>query len=210
MKITDGIWLMDASGATEQMPGFHCYLLRDAEGLTMIDTSLPGRAESLLAEIRSLGFQEKDLKRIFLTHTDMDHIGNARELQQATGCLVYVSAEEKKYLTGEYCRMPGKAEMFEKTHFQAPETTLFPENLPGYQVISTPGHTKGHVAVLYGDCLFAGDCMSTESGMAEPPSPRFTENVPLAEQSMRKVSLLDFALWCPAHGLPKRHVEETA
>ena len=44
---------------------------------------------------------------------------------------------------------------FEKTHFQAPETTLFPENLPGYQVISTPGHTKGHVAVLYGDCLFA-------------------------------------------------------
>ena len=62
MKITDGIWLMDASGATEQMPGFHCYLIRDAEGLTMIDTSLPGRAESLLAEIRSLGFQEKDLK----------------------------------------------------------------------------------------------------------------------------------------------------
>ena len=31
MKITDGIWLMDASGATEQMPGFHCYLIRDAE-----------------------------------------------------------------------------------------------------------------------------------------------------------------------------------
>ena len=87
---------------------------------------------------------------------------------------------------------------------------MYPAEIPGYQIISTPGHTKGHVAVLYGDCLFAEDCMSTESGGVSLPRPVFTEDMELAGQSMRKVSLLDIALWCPCHGMPKRHVEEEA
>ena len=174
MIISEGIWLLDASKGFGPMPGFHCYLVRDEEGLTLIDTSLPGKAKAILKEIGKLGFQESDLKRIFLTHTDMDHIGNARELQQATGCKVYVSAEEQKYLTGETPRLPFKEKMFEKAHFTAPETELYPEHIPGYQIIPTPGHTKGHVAVLYKDCLFAGDCVSTEAGKVTPPGAKFT------------------------------------
>ena len=208
MEITNGIWLMDASRATEQMPGFHCYLIHDDQGLTMIDASLPGRGEAILEEIRGLGFSPADLKRIFLTHTDMDHIGSAPELQKQTGCRVYISEEEQKYLTGEYDRLPKKAENFRKAQFVFPETELYPAAVPGYQIISTPGHTKGHVAVLYGDCLFAGDCMSTESGEVGMMPPYFTEDMEMAAQSMRKVSLLDFALWCPCHGMPKRHLEE--
>lgn len=208
MKIADGLWLLEASRAKDPMPGFHCYLIQDDQGLTLVDTSLPGRAEAIAKEIEELGFRLSDLKRIFLTHTDMDHIGNALPLQKLTGCKVYVSAEEQKYLTGEYSRLPKKAEMFEKAHFVAPETEIYPEEIPGYQIISTPGHTKGHVAVLYQDCLFAGDCISTESGEVEAPGEFFTEDMELAKQSMKKVSLYSFGTWCPCHGEPKRHKEE--
>ena len=77
MKLCDHIWLLESSRAQGNVPGFHCYLVKDSEGLTMIDTSLPGRNKAIREEIESLGFEIGDLKRIFLTHTDIDHIGNA-------------------------------------------------------------------------------------------------------------------------------------
>ena len=206
MKITENIWLLEASRAQGRAPGFHCYLVRDAEGLTLIDTSLPGRGEAILQEIGQLGFQPADLKRIFLTHTDMDHIGNARMLQEATGCKVYVSREEEEYLAGKRKRLPHKEKMFQG--FQLPRVEIYPEHLEGYQIIPTPGHTAGHVCILYQDCLFAGDCCSTESGEVTGPGKEFTENMDLALQSLRKVSLYNFGCWCPCHGMPKRHREE--
>ena len=206
MRLAENIWLLEASRAQKQAPGFHCYLIRDAEGLTLVDTSLPGRGEAILEEIRELGFQPQDLKRIFLTHTDMDHIGNARMLQEASGSQVYVSAEEEKYLTGERKRLPGKEKMFQG--FQGPKVQVYPEKLAEYQIIPTPGHTAGHVCVLYQDCLFAGDCCSTESGEVTGPEAGFTEDEELAAQSLRKVSRYNFGCWCPCHGLPKRHQEE--
>ncbi len=205
MKIAENIWLLEASRTQGQTQGFHCYLARDGEGLTMIDTSLPGRGEAILREIEQLGFQPADLKRIFLTHTDMDHIGNARMLQEATGCKVYVSREEEEYLTGKRKRLPNKEKMFQG--FQPPQVEIYPERLEGYQVIPSPGHTAGHVCILYQDCLFAGDCCSTESGKVTGPGEGFTENMDLALQSLQKVSLYNFGCWCPCHGMPKRHQE---
>lgn len=205
MRLAENIWLLEASRAKGQLPGFHCYLVEDEQGLTLIDTSLPGRGEAILQEIRGLGFGPEDLKRIFLTHTDLDHIGNARMLQDASGCLVYVSEEEQKYLSGERQRLPKKAEMFRD--FQPPKVTIYPEDLGKYQVIPTPGHTAGHVSILYRDCLFAGDCCSTESGTVTGPEAAYTEDLPKALQSFRKISLYSFGSWCPCHGMPKSHLE---
>lgn len=208
MQICENIWLLEASRPQGKQPGFHCYLVKDSEGLTLIDTSLPGRGEAILREIESLGFAPGELKRIFLTHTDMDHIGSARSLQEATGCRVYVSAEEKKYLTGEYARLPEKAELFARARFQAPEVELYPEKLAEYQIIPSPGHTRGHVCILHDACLFAGDACSTESGTVGLPEARYTEDAALALQSLNKVSRHNFGLWCPCHGEPKCHREE--
>ncbi len=208
MKLCDHIWLLESSRAQGNVPGFHCYLVKDSEGLTMIDTSLPGRNKAIREEIESLGFEIGDLKRIFLTHTDIDHIGNALPLQLDSGCKVYLSEEEKKYLAGEYKRLPKKEEMFQKSHFQFPEVEAYPEDLNEYQIISSPGHTRGHVCILYEDCLFAGDACSTENGKIALPEKTFCENIELAAQSLRKVSLRNFGLWCPCHGEPKGHKME--
>ena len=205
MRIAENIWLLEASRAKDHAPGFHCYLVKDEEGLTLIDTSLPGRGEEILNEIRVLGYRPEELRRIFLTHTDLDHIGNARMLQDMVACKGYVSEEEKKYLTGERKRLPKKAEMFQG--FLAPEVLIYPEDLGEYQVIPTPGHTAGHVCILYRDCLFAGDCCSTESGAIAGPEEAFTEDMETALQSLKKVSLYSFGSWCPCHGMPKNHLE---
>ncbi|MCD8329240.1 MAG: MBL fold metallo-hydrolase [Lachnospiraceae bacterium] len=206
MKIAEHIWLLEASRAAGKTPGFHCYLIEEEDGsLTMVDTSLPGRAEAILSEFREMGLEPANLKRILQTHTDMDHIGNAKALQEATGCTVYVSAAEKEYLTGERERLPMKQKMFEG--FEAPETEIYPDRLGEYQIVSTPGHTAGHVCILYRACCFAGDCCSTESGEVTPPGEEFTEDMEMAVQSLHKIDRYSFGVWCPAHGLPKRHRE---
>lgn len=202
MLIRDNVYLLDASAAKGPMPGFHCYLVKDAEGLTLIDTSLPGRAEDILNEIKAMGFEARDLKRILLTHGDMDHVGNALPLQKATGCAVYASQPEIDMLTGVMERSPVKAAIFAKQPFTPPELTPLPEQLAGYQIIETPGHTKGHVCFLYEDVLFAGDACSTEDGTLRGPDEKFTENMELAEKSWAKAREADFSWICPCHGKP--------
>lgn len=72
MIVKENVWLLKASATMGQRPGFHCYLVKDIQGLTLIDSSLPGRGDDILREIKGMGFQASELKRILLTHGDMD------------------------------------------------------------------------------------------------------------------------------------------
>jgi len=202
MIIKENIWMLKASSAMGQRPGFHCYLIKDAQGLTLIDSSLPGRGDDILREIKQIGFQASDLKRILLTHGDMDHIGNAPMLQKATGCKVYASEEEVLLITGQMRRAEMKEKLFQSSGFIPPEMSVLPEELEEYQIIPSPGHTTGHVCYLYQKVLFAGDCCTTESGTLEGPDPKFTENLVLAEKSYRQVLKYAFDWICPGHGNP--------
>ena len=51
------------------------YLIIDNDGLTLIDTGLSGSEKKILNYINGLGRSPGDLKRIVITHSDLDHIG---------------------------------------------------------------------------------------------------------------------------------------
>lgn len=57
----------------------NCYLLRDDEGWTMVDTGLhrPEGEAAWRAAFDALGIRPRDLKRIFVTHHHPDHYGMA-------------------------------------------------------------------------------------------------------------------------------------
>lgn len=51
-----------------------------------------GRAKAMLAEIESLGLSPCGIRTIVLTHHDVDHIGNAKRLQEATCAKLWAPA----------------------------------------------------------------------------------------------------------------------
>jgi glyoxylase-like metal-dependent hydrolase (beta-lactamase superfamily II) len=75
------------------------YLIIDPDGLTLIDTGLPGHAKKVLKYIAELGRKPTDLKRIIITHADGDHVGALAELKAATGATVYASPIEAQAIT---------------------------------------------------------------------------------------------------------------
>src|SRR5512135_1953206 len=81
------------------------FLLIDRDGLTLIDTDIPGSAHRILRYIKRLGYAPRDLKRILLTHADYDHAGSAAALKEATGARLHSSPFEASALaTGRFPR----------------------------------------------------------------------------------------------------------
>jgi len=71
-------------------------------------------------------------------------------------------------------------------------------------VIPTPGHTPGHVCLLYKDVLFAGDLVRTSKGQIEPMQSFINWDTDLSMESIRRVGDLPFKWICPAHGEPAK------
>src|SRR5689334_15469372 len=87
MKIVDNVYLV---------PGIVCnvYILVDADGLTLVDTGMPGSHGKVLSYIRRLGKSAQDVKHILLTHSDLDHVGSLAALHSASGAPSYASRVE--------------------------------------------------------------------------------------------------------------------
>ncbi len=69
--------------------GKHCWL---------IDAGVAGCGETVTAYLQSIGRDLSELRGIFLTHAHPDHMGGAAELKAQTGCQVYASQGESRWV----------------------------------------------------------------------------------------------------------------
>jgi glyoxylase-like metal-dependent hydrolase (beta-lactamase superfamily II) len=74
----------------------------------------------------------------------------------------------------------------------------------GLQVIATPGHTAGHICVLdeSASALIAGDALNGSSGGVAGANPRFSDDMAVANDSVRKLAGLTFEAAYFGHGDP--------
>lgn len=74
----------------------HVYLVKD-DPVTLIDTGLnmPASREALLDGLKAAGIALTDIKRVLLTHAHLDHYGQARLIQEASGAPVFLSPLEE-------------------------------------------------------------------------------------------------------------------
>ena len=79
----------------------NCYLLRDGDGWTIVDTGLnrPEIHAGWQAAFAALGIIPTQVRRIVVTHMHPDHIGLAGRLQQETGAAVFMSPREWEVAT---------------------------------------------------------------------------------------------------------------
>lgn len=198
------------------------YLLEAPEGLTLVDAGLPNSTDKILKGLRERGHAPADLKHIALTHAHPDHIGSLAALVRATGARTYMHPADipvaetggpfrpfrdpsPELLGGLMFKLLGGRSMtVEPVRIDQPIANG--DVLPlagGLQVIGTPGHCAGQVALLWParGVLFTGDACMNLFGLGGPIA---YEDLAEGERSQRKLAAVDFSIACFGHGRPIR------
>jgi len=139
------------------------YLIAGSDGYIAIDGG--NSAGHIRAELAKLRIDPSDVKAVFLTHTDGDHIaalalfGNAK---------VYISKAEEQMVNGKTARFLGLIHNTLPAGYATLEDGQTAE-VSGVliQGILTPGHTPGSMCyVVNRTFLFTGDTISLKDGRA--------------------------------------------
>ena len=203
MKITEDVY------ALESTKGNYTYLIVN-ESVTLIDTGRPGQGKGILNELNSMNINPEQIGNILITHHDIDHVGSLAMLEEETGADIWASKEDIPYICGEKNRHGIKKFIKYIMRTKKPEKILpYPEDLKirDIQVIPTPGHTPGHVCLLYNKVLFVGDLFRTSNGKIVPMRSFMNWDESLLRGSIVKIGNYDFEWICPAHGEPIKRNE---
>ena len=187
----------------------NAYLVREDDGLTLVDTTMGGAADALIAAASDAG---APIRRIALTHGHGDHVGSLDALKERLGGEVEVLMPEldarvhagEKVVEG---KLPGS---WPKLRTRPDVLLAGGERVGSLEVVPSPGHSPGHVAFLdvRDRTLLAGDVFTTYGGAAV--SNHFHLRFPLAAmatwdraadlESARALRALDPALLALGHG----------
>ena len=156
MKITDSVIRLDCTKRA------YAYAVL-GDGVTLIDTSLPGRGRKILRELAGHGIAPTDIRRILLTHRDPDHVGSAAYIAARSGCEVFIGKWDLPYVTGERRIGGEKGFIGDLLRVKCPEgTRVFDRDIfDGIEVVPTPVHTRGHSSFRFQNAFFAGDALSS-------------------------------------------------
>jgi glyoxylase-like metal-dependent hydrolase (beta-lactamase superfamily II) len=191
----------------------NCYLVREDDGFTLIDTGLPGSAAQILAAAQAHG---APIVRIILTHAHGDHVASLDALKQELPDVpVAISARDARFLAGDMSLDANEPQAKLRGGYQVcqtkPTRLLEPDDRIGsLEVIASPGHTPGHAAFLdvRDKTLIAGDAYQTQGGIAVSgvvrwlfPLPAFaTWHKPTALESAKVLRALNPARLAIGHG----------
>ena len=185
---------------TEQV---NWYLLEHGAGLCAIDAGFPKLAATLDQDLAKLGLNTDRIDTVVLTHSDGDHTGLALSLQKRGARVLIHEADDAtlrrpgpkggdasipKLLANlrrpEVRRILGHTIKYggaKPPKIEGAETFRDGDALPaGLTPIHTPGHTKGHCALLHRErrVLFAGDALIDHElvtkGRGPQVMPRYT------------------------------------
>ncbi len=191
----------------------NCYLVREDDGFTLVDTGLAGSAKSILAAAAVHG---GSIVRIVLTHAHNDHVASLDALKQTLPEVeVAITSRDARFLAGDLSLDPDEPPAKLRGGYQQcqtkPTRLLEPgERIGSLEVVASPGHTPGHAALfdIRDKTLIAGDAFQTLGGIAVAgvlrwlfPLPAMaTWHKPTALQSAQALRSLDPARLAVGHG----------
>lgn len=191
----------------------NCYLVKEQDDLTLIDTTIPGSEKDILNAARNIGLP---IARILLTHAHLDHIGSLDALHTLLPAAeILVTARDNRFLSGDMSLDPTEPQTklngaYQKITSSPTRFVDHGDRVGSLEVIGARGHTPGHIALFdtRDASLIAGDAFQTRAGIAVSgvvrplfPFPAMgTWNRPLALESARKLRDLNPARLAVGHG----------
>ena len=190
----------------------NCFLVREADGFTLVDTGLRGSAGDILNAASRLG---APIGRIALTHAHIDHIGSIDNLMAALPSAELLIGQREARLLAKDLSLDagehGKSLVGFTGAKSRPNRLLVEgERVGSLQAVASPGHTPGHMAFfdVRDNALIAGDAFTTQTGVvvagvfkASFPFPAlFSWNAVLAAQSAANLRGLNPSLLAVGHG----------
>ncbi len=139
----------------------NCFFVTDDEENLAFLVDTGDYSFELKERIKEFGADK--VKYILLTHGHLDHIGYASEMREEFPSAKIVIGKDDAHFTNEDDL--NLSSLFGMTfrHFDA-DILVEDESELAFgskkiKVISTPGHTKGGVCYIFGDCIFTGDTL---------------------------------------------------
>ena len=135
--------------------GTNCYLVTDQNTTVVIDPA--DECDRIISALEG-----KQPSAILLTHGHFDHTGAVNELKTRYNCDVIISAEDEEMLSDNHKNAAFLIGAFPAT-ITADRLVCDGDSLEigdlKFEVIATPGHTKGSVTYKIEDALFTGDTL---------------------------------------------------
>lgn len=173
------------AGPVEVTFDVRCFIVSHPAGLVLIDTG-PGSADAIAAALDSAGAGWDDVTDVVLTHSHPDHVGGLGDVaSRSPRAEVWAGAADCPDIRST-----------------APLRPLVEgDKVRNLQVLQTPGHTAGHICLLHDDgMLFVGDALGSVAGALRRAPEPFTADPAQAEESLRKLSLLEPERMLFSHG----------
>ena len=164
------------------------YVLVRGREAAVVDTGVAGSVDAIGAVLDKAGPGWAGVRHVVLTHKHPDHAGSIGDvLTEAPGATGYVGAADLDEVDA-----PRRLSPLDDG-----------DDVFGLQIVATPGHTAGHLAVFDADTgvLVAGDAL-TNPGELMGSSPQFTEDEAAAAASVRKLATLAPRTILVGHGDP--------
>lgn len=183
---------------------FNVYLIEDV----LIDAATRWDASSLLKQLTNI-----PLSQVALTHCHPDHQGAVKQICKTRGIPLACPEADVASMEGCAPMVPRTAATrFMQLLFAGPAYPVQRilhdgDEIAGFRVIHTPGHTPGHVmyfrdsdrVAIVGDVLRNINPSTGKVGLNEPPA-AFTLDREENRRSIRKLAQLRPALVCFGHG----------
>jgi glyoxylase-like metal-dependent hydrolase (beta-lactamase superfamily II) len=242
-EIAPGVSCIGPWGRTQT----NVYVVLAGRAAVLVDAGWAGDATRIEAAVRTVLGPERVPSAIVLTHVHPDHAGSARALAETWHCPILVHPAECPVATGDFAAMERDAGPLDRWVIlpamraigtrrrervlaagslaglirELPPDGRVPA-LDGWRWLATPGHTRGHVALVRETdrVVLTGDALVTlrvneaagllgRQGLSGPPW-YTTWDGPAATASIAAIAALEPSVVAGGHGRPLTGPETSA
>ncbi len=155
-RVFGNVWYVGTCGVT-------VLLITGPQGHILVDAGMEDAVPQVLANVRKLGFNPKDIGLIVSSHEHFDHVGGLAALQKATGARVVATAEAAKVIrSGKVSPADPQAQEIHgsrpaRVDFILKTGDVFSVGPLKITAFATPGHTEGSTSWHWKSCE-GSDC----------------------------------------------------